>query len=169
MSTPVESRHLGRIVLNEQDPPCLINAEIRFAGVRVPVEVEIAFPDDFGDATVNDIDMVLDNLEFVDELARATITRGVDQIGSTAANLFKQWERKKPVGWENSTEHFVAGLTLCHLFIMPDGGKQLPDRVIGSYRSVDTAREGEVKVRFLEPAGPVLAPAGFSGPRAASV
>jgi len=159
MSTPVKSRHLRPSTLNELGERGAIDTEVTFERIRLPLRIEIAFPEKFGEGAVNDIDMVLDNLNFVDSLGRETIARGVNKQGSTAAQLFRAWEQKKTVGWENSTDDFIRDLKLTHIFIMPDGGIPIPDRVISTYQLSDSGARGAIKVRFLEPLGPQLAPA----------
>ena len=71
--TTAESKHLGTVSFDEGLGGGVVDAALPFSGVALAVHVQIDFPERFNDSVVKDIDMTLDNLEFLDGIARETI------------------------------------------------------------------------------------------------
>ena len=162
MTATLESRHLGTIDLDGGSGGGAMDGTVPFAGHSLPVRIEIDYPDRFGDAILNDIDMVLDRLDFVDGLARDTIAEGMRRDASAPAQLYQAWQRKG-AGREDATAEFLGGLRPTRIVVLPDGGRSNPDRVVMTYGLADGSVTGAVTVRFLEPTGPELAPAPRAG------
>jgi hypothetical protein len=156
--TTLESRHLGSITLDGGSGGGAMNAEVSFSGTSLPVRIEIDYPDRFGESVVHDIDMVLDNLEFVDGLARDTIVAGLPRDDSASAQLFRAWAQRGP-GRDGATAEFLRELRPTQILILPDGGTANRDRVVITYALADSTADGKITVRFLDPTGPELAPA----------
>lgn len=160
--TTMESRVLGPITLDGDSGGGSLDARVQYSGSSVPVRVEIDYPDRFNETVVGEIDMVLDNLQYVDGLARDTIAAGLDREGSAPAQLFRAWAQRSPDRARASAE-FLAGLHPLRVLILPDGGTANRDRVVVDYGLADPTVTGKITVRFLEPTGPELDPAPRSG------
>ena len=161
--TTAESKHLGTIAFDEGLGGGVVDAVVPFSGAALGVHVRIDFPERFNDTVVKDIDMTLDNVEFVDNLARQTIEEGLQKDSSSSAQLYKAWEKHKPIGRDDATADFLSQLTPAQIAIMPDGGRDQPVRVDMTYGFVNSPVTGKITVRFLEPTGPQLAPAPTGG------
>ncbi|MGO3146152.1 MAG: hypothetical protein ACTIJ6_00590 [Leucobacter sp.] len=163
MITSLESRHLGRIVLDGGSGGGAMDGSVSYLGAPLPVRIEIDYPDAFNEAILEDVDMVLDSLDFVHGLAMDTITSGLNRDTSSASQLFRSW--KSDVGSGNDdTNEFLRELRPSKILIMPDGGRANPDRVVMLYGLKGSERLGRIKVRFLQPTGPELAHSLQRGP-----
>ncbi|CAH0166093.1 hypothetical protein SRABI98_01151 [Microbacterium sp. Bi98] len=131
-----------------------MNGSVPFDGDDVQVRIEIDYPDRFDESVLNDVDMVLDNLAFLDEMARTTISEGVQRDSSPAASVFRTWEQGRVGG--ASAGDFVDALSVARVLILPDGGTANRDRVVMSYVAAGAAALGSVRVKFVEPTGPEL-------------
>lgn len=158
MSVSFESRYLGEMQLDGGLGGAVTTGSVSYSGAELPVRVEVDFPDEFSTTILNDIDMVIDNLEFVDGLALKTIAAGVQRDSSSAAKLFRSWASTRG-GRSEDVAEFLAALTPAHLSILPDGGLASPVRVLLTYELRGGSSAEQVKVRFLEPSGPELVPA----------
>lgn len=156
MTDAFESRHLGPLKLNVADDRGTFDTELPFQGEKLTVRIEIEHLDRYSMSVVNDIDMVAENLEFIDGLARETISAGMRDPRSTPSKLFSNWEQWGS-GRRGATADFLEALLPTRIAIQPDGGFAQPDRVVMTYRLDDRNAQGEVSVRFLEPTGPKLA------------
>lgn len=152
-----ESETLGLLSFTTVDGVTFMQTQVKFDAKLLPLRLELAFPDRLSENTVADIDRAITQLSFIDTLCRETIRAGVDQKGSTAQDLYDIWLNVKPMGWENSAHEFTSNLELMSLYLMPDGGYDIPDRIICSYELKEGSSHGQVKVRLLEPTGPQLA------------
>jgi hypothetical protein len=157
-----ESRNLGPIELDGGSGGGAMEGMASFQGRALPVRVEIDFPERLSDAIVDDVDMVLDNLAFVDGLARNTIETGMRWDASAPAKLFEAWEQKRS-GREGAHADFLDQLRPTRILILPDGGLASRERVAMTYGVADGTVSGTVTVRFMEPTGPELAPAPRAG------
>lgn len=158
----MESRVLGPIELDGGAGGGAMNGTVDFAGKPLAVRIEIDFPDKLSDAVINDVDMVLENLDFTHNLARDTIAAGLRRDGTAAAQMFQVWEERGG-DRQGKSDEFLESLQPTQITILPDGGKWSPDRVVMTYELTDGSVGGEIKVRFLEPTGPELAPAPRAG------
>lgn len=158
----MESRHLGPIALEGGAGGGTMDAAVKFEGESLPVRLEIDFPDQLSETVVADIDMVLDTLQYLHELAVTTIAAGVKRGGTAPAQMFRAWENKR-VGRDGKAEEFLERLELVRMTILPDGGKWSAERIVMNFAMADNSVSGVVKVRFLEPTGPELAPAPSGG------
>src|SRR5699024_495701 len=120
------------------------------------LRIEIAFAHAFSGSTVEDIDHALSHLGFMDALCRNAMYHGVQQDHPSAKALYETWSRVKPLGWETSAQEFATHLELTDLYLMPDGGFEIPDRLRCTYTLKEGANHGAVTVRLLEPDGPRL-------------
>ncbi|QDE34402.1 hypothetical protein FIV50_06120 [Microbacterium foliorum] len=150
----MESRHLGPITLDGGPGGGAMNGSVPFEGKDVQARIEIDFPDRFDESVLNDVDMVLDNLAFLDEMARTTIAEGVRRDSSPAAGVFRTWEQGRVGG--ASEDDFVDGLSVARVLILPDGGTANRDRVVMSYVADDAPALESIRVKFVEPTGPEL-------------
>ena len=161
MST-LESRHLGPITLEGGAGGGTLDAQVPFAGSVLPVRIEIDYPERFDERVLNDIDMVLDSLEFVDNLARDTIAGGLRREDSAPAQMFRAWQERQS-GRDEASAEFLQTLRPTKMVILPDGGSVSRNRVSVDYSLDDGSVPGKVTVRFLEPTGPELVPAPMAG------
>lgn len=159
-----ESRYLGSIELDGGPGGGAMDTTVDFAGSPLAVRLEIDFPDNLNDGVVNDVDMVITELKSLHEMAVETISSGLRRSGAAPAQMFEVWEEQSP-DREGETDEFLKGLKLTHLTILPDGGRWSPDRVVMKFALEDGSVKGEIKVRFLQPTGPELAPAPSGGYR----
>lgn len=164
----MESKYLGTIDLDGGVGGGAMDASITYNGSALQVRLEIDYPgrlentDHFGETTIDDVDNVLGNLDFIDGLARTTIATGIARIGTAAEQMFTAWMRNNDRDADEK-HAFLHGLRPTKLTITPDGGKINRDRVVMSYGLVDRSVNGTVTVRFVEPTGPELAPAPRGG------
>lgn len=149
----MESRHLGPITLDGGPGGGAMNGSVSFGGKDVQARIEIDYPDRFDEGVLNDVDMVLDNLAFLDEMGRTTIEEGLRRDSSSAAGVFQTWERDR-IG--ASTDDFLERLALARVLILPDGGSANRDRVVMTYTVDDTPSLESTRVKFVEPTGPEL-------------
>lgn len=157
MTEELQSRHLGPITLDGGIGGGTVDGKVEYAGEPVTVRVEIDYPERFNEAVLEDIDMVLDNLEFMNGLSMDTIAGGLRRENSSARALFRKWD-EGPGRFSGDTATFLKSLRLGHISILPDGGRLSAERVVMTYRLGSTFRVDELTVRFLEPTGPELAP-----------
>lgn len=158
----IESRFLGPIELDGGPGGGAMDSSVEFAGSPLAVRLEIDFPEKLNESVVNDVDMVIVELENLHEMALETISNGLHREGTAPAKMFAVWQEKGP-DREDEAERFLQDLKATHLTILPDGGKWSPDRVVLKYVLADNSVSGEIKVRFLQPTGPELAPAPSGG------
>jgi hypothetical protein len=124
--------------------------------------IEIDFPERLNESVVQDIDMVLESLTLIDELARDAIAAGLRRDGSAAIKLFRAWAGAGP-GRAVAAAEFLSELQPTQLLILPDGGRSNRDRVVVTYSLADSAMPGTITVRFLDPTGPELDPVQWTG------
>lgn len=160
----MESRQLGPIVLDGGPGGGVMETTVSFVNGKLPVRLEIDFPGELSEAVIADVDMVVEDLEYIQDMATDTIAAGVNRGGTAPARMFEVWEEQSP-DREGETDEFLKGLKLTHLTILPDGGRWSPDRVVMRFALEDGSVKGEIKVRFLQPTGPELAPAPSGGYR----
>jgi len=164
----MESKYLGTVDLDGGPGGGMMDATITYDGSPLSVRLEIDYPgrmentDFFGDTTIDDVDNVLGNLEFVDNLARTTIAAGIMRAGTAADQMFTAWMRNNDRDADEKDD-FLQRLRPTRLVITPDGGKVNRDRVVVSYALTDTSVSGSISVRFVEPTGPQLDPAPRGG------
>jgi len=164
----MESKYLGTIALEGGPGGGTMDATITYAGSPLSVRLEIDYPgrmedtDFFGDTTIDDVDNVLGNLDFVDDLARTAIASGLTRGGTAADQMFTAWMRNNDRDADEKDD-FLDGLQPTRVVITPDGGKINRDRVVMSYALRDRSVAGSISVRFVEPHGPQLDPAPRGG------
>lgn len=161
MST-LESEHLGPIELDGGPGGGAMEATVPFANGELPVRLEIDFPGNLSETVVADVDMVVTQLPRINEMALDIISQGLRRSGTASAQMFEVWQEKDP-DREDGAQRFLEELKATHLTILPDGGRWSPDRVVMKYALADGSVKGEIKVRFLQPTGPELAPAPSGG------
>lgn len=157
----MESRYLGEIMLDHAHS---MQGAVQYEGARLPVRFELAHPAKATDATIEDIDMVLDQIALLDELGQHTVKSKLGEARSSALQFYSAWERRHPFG-EASVEAFIAALRPVHIDIQPDGGREQPIRVTLKYGLADSPVTSTLDVRYLEPTGPELAPVPSGGYR----
>ncbi len=150
----MHSRHLGTIELDGGIGGGAMDGSVTFGGRTVPVRIEIDFPSRLGEGVVNDVDMVFDNLAFLDEMGRTTIAEGAERDSSPAAPVFREWAQAR--GGSASAEDFVEALAVVRVLVLPDGGSDNRDRVVLTYAADDAPSLDTVRVKFVEPTGPEL-------------
>lgn len=160
--TTAESRYLGPITLDGGAGGGAMNTEIPISGRPVPIRIEIDFPERLNESVVQDIDMVLESLTLIDELARDAIAAGLRRDGSAAIKLFRAWAGAGP-GRAVAAAEFLSELQPTQLLVLPDGGRSNRDRVVVTYSLADSAMPGTITVRFLDPTGPELDPVQWTG------
>lgn len=151
----MQSRHLGEIKL---DPASTMRATVQFEGSNLPVSFTLAHPTQATDSTIEDVDMVLDQITFLDDLGKQTIISKLQVTSSPAAQFYRVWESRHPFG-QASLDAFIASLRPADISIQPDGGLTQPERIVLSYALADSPVTSTLAVRYLEPTGPELAPA----------
>lgn len=158
----VESRFLGPIELDGGPGGGAMDSSVEFAGSPLAVRLEIDFPEKLNDSVVNDVDMVIVELKNLHQMALETISNGLRRSNTAPAQMFQVWH-EKGAGGEDEVEKFLEELEASHVTILPDGGKWSAERVVMKYVLADGSVSGEIKVRFLQPTGPELAPAPRAG------
>jgi len=151
----MQSRHLGEIKL---DPANSMQATVQFEGSSLPFSFTLAHPTRATDGTIEDVDMVLDQLTFLNDLGKQTIISKLQETSSPAAQFYRAWESRHPFG-QASLDTFIASLRPARISVQPDGGLAQPERVLLSYALTDSPLTSTLAVRYLEPTGPELAPA----------
>ena len=154
----MDSRHLGVITLTGGVGGGWADSTVELAGSSVPFRLEIDFPGRFNELVVRNIDLALDSLPSIEELARDTIAGAVRRAGSAPAQLFDFWGSNEGND-ENDAAEFLRQLRPTHITLLPDGGPDSVDRIVMTYGMPTSATTDTITVRFRESIGPELDPA----------
>ncbi|TPW77388.1 hypothetical protein [Schumannella soli] len=144
--TELQSRILGPIVLDGGVGGGAMEATIPFAGAEIAVRLEIDHPDRLDQQLIDDLDVVLDDTEIPDRLARDAIAALLPREGSAPAMLRSDWEQRQGAG--RGADEFLADLRATTMVLTPDGGREHRDRVVLRYGVADGSLRDEITVRL---------------------
>lgn len=147
----LESRVLGPIELDGGAGGGAMERDIPFAGSPMTLRLEIDFPDRLTQASVDEIDAALENLDIPDRMAREAIRAQLGRDGTAPAQLYAAW------GGEGDPEEFVGQLRPTAMTFAPDGGKTNPYPLVMHYGLADGSASQQITVRMpSRPTGPEI-------------